>query len=86
MLTLLQSYAWPGNIRELKNTAERMVVFGGDPLTADQVPPSLLGDREPTGSGLLDPARLTPFLPLKQFRKTCEKEYLEAVLTQRSVH
>jgi two-component system NtrC family response regulator len=34
-----EAYAWPGNIREFKNTIERMVVLSnGDLLTAEDVP------------------------------------------------
>ena len=75
----LQSYSWPGNIRELRNIAERMVIFGRDPLTVDQIPASL-SMTSSASVGLLNPARLTPFAPLREFKQQCEKEYLEMVL------
>ncbi|MBI4358572.1 MAG: sigma-54-dependent Fis family transcriptional regulator [Candidatus Omnitrophica bacterium] len=38
-LSLLSGYQWPGNIRELKNIVERMVVLAhGSVITIDQVP------------------------------------------------
>lgn len=38
-MTILEQYDYPGNIRELRNTIERMVVLArGDVLTADDVP------------------------------------------------
>jgi len=77
---VLQSYSWPGNIRELKNIAERMVIFGGDPITTDQLPASLFDKAAAKPSGLLRPAQLTPFMPLRDFKNQCEKEYLELVL------
>ncbi len=38
----LQSYGWPGNIRELENVIERAIVVAtGDVLTAENLPPQL---------------------------------------------
>ena len=38
-MKLLQSYGWPGNIRELRNAVERaMLLVEGDQLTAEQFP------------------------------------------------
>jgi transcriptional regulator with PAS, ATPase and Fis domain len=35
----LRDYSWPGNIRQLKNVAERLVVCGEDgPITVDELP------------------------------------------------
>jgi two-component system, NtrC family, response regulator AtoC len=39
----MQVYAWPGNVRQLKNAVERMVVLArGDVLTPDLLPPEML--------------------------------------------
>ena len=41
-LDALMQYDWPGNIRELKNIVERMIVLSsGDRLTSDQIPDDL---------------------------------------------
>jgi len=39
----LSSYAWPGNIRELKNVVERAAILTppGQPLTVDDLPPEI---------------------------------------------
>jgi len=33
----LQSYSWSGNIRELRNVVERLMILGGDPITEQDV-------------------------------------------------
>jgi DNA-binding NtrC family response regulator len=42
-LETMMAYAWPGNVRQLKNAVERMVVLAkGTGLTKDLLPPELL--------------------------------------------
>lgn len=33
----LQSFSWTGNIRELRNVVERLIILGGNPVTAEDV-------------------------------------------------
>ena len=41
-LELLQSYHWPGNVRQLENTVERALTLGtGKELTSDDLPPQV---------------------------------------------
>ncbi len=81
----LERYAWPGNVRELKNVCERLVVFGSDPLTAEQLPSAVFtgaGPR-PAGSretGLVRLGAGHPTLTLKDFKTQCELEYVESLL------
>jgi DNA-binding NtrC family response regulator len=78
----LDRHGWPGNVRELKNVCERLVVFGGDPLTADELPSSFFGE-EPSLRGGAAVVRLDsslPILALRDFKALCEKEYVERVL------
>lgn len=45
-LQALQDYHWPGNVRELQNYVERAVVMAeGDELTADLLPPNVVGGK-----------------------------------------
>ncbi len=47
-LKFLSQYDWPGNIRELKNIAERMVVLShSNVIDADQIPEDIRGGAKP---------------------------------------
>ena len=60
-LETLERYPWPGNIRELENLIERLVVLGGDsePISYEDLPleilldSSLIAETPPLGDGLL---------------------------------
>ncbi len=55
-LEVMQGYAWPGNVRQLKNAMERMVVLATDEvLTPDLLPPEVLGNRDVGAGGLAEP-------------------------------
>ncbi|MCB1053011.1 MAG: sigma-54-dependent Fis family transcriptional regulator [Acidobacteria bacterium] len=85
----LGMYTWPGNIRELRNLCEQLVVFGGDPILAESLPPRYLkagsapeGSQQlpsSAGGGELD---LRPYLnlSLKDFRRLCEREFIKLTL------
>jgi len=36
-LKLLEEYDWSGNIRELRNVVERLIILGGNPITEDDI-------------------------------------------------
>ena len=36
-LTLLKDYNWTGNIRELRNVIERLIILGGNPISVDDI-------------------------------------------------
>ncbi|MCP4663392.1 MAG: sigma-54-dependent Fis family transcriptional regulator [bacterium] len=81
----LERYPWPGNVRELRNLCERLVVFGSDPLTADQLPSSFLDEAAAQGdpiaeSGLVRLGHNYPTLSLRDFKTQCEREYIESIL------
>jgi two-component system nitrogen regulation response regulator NtrX len=80
VLRVLREYRWPGNVRQLRNVAEQVAIFSGDPVTVAQLPSSLLtngGEGEP---GVLRPSGEMRIRPLREFRAQCEKEYIESVL------
>jgi DNA-binding NtrC family response regulator len=71
-LAVLQGYAWPGNIRELRNTVERaMILADGELLTEEHLPPEM----QPGGG---EAAALR--LPLGQPLDLVEKDYILATL------
>ena len=79
----LQRYRFTGNVRELKNLCERLVIFGSDPVTLDDLPSSMTGDTPAeylSEMGLVRLGPNTPSLKLKDFKTQCEKEYIESVL------
>ena len=82
-LAVLQSRDWPGNVRQLRNYVERlMILYGGEDI-AEITPDLLPADEAPTqgnGNGL-DLELLLP-LTLKEARETFERRYLEAQLAR----
>ncbi len=48
-LPVLRSYAWPGNIRELRNIMERLVLEGWEEIGPDHLPERLRRGREDDG-------------------------------------
>jgi two-component system nitrogen regulation response regulator NtrX len=82
-LAALQGHDWPGNIRQLRNVIERLLILapaGGGPIRADVLPndvsedaPSVL--RWERGGEIMQ-------LPLRDAREVFEREYLLAQVTR----
>ncbi|MEH6835272.1 MULTISPECIES: sigma-54-dependent transcriptional regulator [Falsihalocynthiibacter] len=72
---LLQTMSWPGNVRQLKNVIERILILGNDSeiIEASDLPQQ----GEPSGgsSGVVLSAGLAT-LPLREARELFEREYL----------
>jgi two-component system, NtrC family, response regulator AtoC len=72
----LQSYGWPGNIRELRNAIERaMLLAEGDRLTADDFPLGIggtirLGDVVDLPAGGVDLEQLERSLVVQALERT----------------
>jgi two-component system nitrogen regulation response regulator NtrX len=77
-LAMLQVRAWPGNLRQLKNNIERMLILASgaisDPITADMLPPEASVTDSATAFG----AERIIALPLREAREVFEREYLNA--------
>jgi two-component system nitrogen regulation response regulator NtrX len=74
-VALLQTMIWPGNVRQLKNLIERVLILGDDtgPIEARELPgEEEHGDDE--GRVVLSGALAT--LPLREAREAFEREYL----------
>ena len=74
-LATLQSFDWPGNVRQLRNIIERTIILApGDRLErieVDQLPGEVTA-APPSAN----PASLAMGVPLRQARETFEREYL----------
>ena len=83
-MAVLQSHVWPGNVRQLRNNVERvMILAGGGPevvITADMLPQDV---------GSMVPAMPTGVngehimgLPLREAREVFERDYLIAQISR----
>ncbi|MDR5652896.1 sigma-54-dependent transcriptional regulator [Ruixingdingia sedimenti] len=72
---MLQTMAWPGNVRQLRNLVERLLILGEDtgPIEARELPGETEGVAE-DGRVILSGALAT--LPLREARELFEREYL----------
>jgi two-component system, NtrC family, nitrogen regulation response regulator NtrX len=77
-IKVMEAYPWPGNVRELRNVCERLSVFGTNPITASQLPLALHRTVGPSAAPALGP--LTTIVALREFRASCERDYIEQVL------
>ena len=72
-LSSLQELEWSGNVRELRNTVERLLILAsGDRITAEAV--DLLGSGEQVGSGL--GADLLASSTFQEFKEQAERGFL----------
>jgi len=73
---VLRNHEWPGNIRELKNLVQRVLILGnGDEVSAQEVE-SALGAVQATSPGSSIPG-VSFDQPLRDAREAFEKAYLE---------
>jgi two-component system nitrogen regulation response regulator NtrX len=77
-LAALQVRAWPGNLRQLRNNVERMLILASgapsEPITADMLPQEASAADQGTTLG----AERIIALPLREAREVFEREYLNA--------
>lgn len=83
-MAVLQSHDWPGNIRQLRNNVERlMILASGDPeseISTDMLPAEIgaLVPSTPAGAG----GEKLMSLPLREAREVFEREYLVAQISR----
>ncbi len=81
-LAILMRHPWPGNIRELRNMIERLVIMTTSPLiTAAEVTPFLNPNATPPAS-LTTTNEIYAHLPFKEARKQFEHDYLKSKLEE----
>ncbi len=79
-MAVLQAHDWPGNIRQLRNNVERLMILtrgdASEVITADMLPAEI-GEMLPTTPGRAGGEHLMS-LPLRDAREIFEREYLTA--------
>ena len=77
-IATLQVHDWPGNVRQLRNNIERMMILASgdpnDPISADMLPSEA---PSASNSGAIGTERIIA-LPLREARELFEREYLNA--------
>jgi two-component system nitrogen regulation response regulator NtrX len=83
-LAALQAYDWPGNVRQLRNVADWLLIMSpgeaGAPIRADMLPPEIGSTAPPALNG--DRSGEIMGLPLREAREIFEREYLLAQITR----
>jgi len=83
-MAVLQSHDWPGNVRQLRNNVERLLILaGGDPeavINASMLPQDVgsMVPSMPNGNG----GEQLMGLPLREAREVFEREYLVAQISR----
>ena len=74
-IAFLQTMQWPGNVRQLKNVIERVLILGeaNGPITAAELPTS---EELPDHDGRVILSGSLATLPLREARELFEREYL----------
>ncbi|MFQ5974026.1 MAG: sigma-54-dependent transcriptional regulator, partial [Alphaproteobacteria bacterium] len=79
-LAALQAYEWPGNVRQLRNVIEWLLIMvpgeGSKPVRADMLPPEI-GVATPPMLRLENSSEMLS-LPLREAREEFERQYLGA--------
>ncbi|MGI9354869.1 MAG: sigma-54-dependent transcriptional regulator [Rhizobiaceae bacterium] len=82
-MAILQSHSWPGNLRQLRNNVERLMILSrgeeGEPATAEQLPGEI-SDMLPRTPGMGDGQLIS--LSLREAREVFERDYLVAQITR----
>jgi two-component system, NtrC family, nitrogen regulation response regulator NtrX len=83
-MAVLQSHVWPGNVRQLRNNVERvMILAGGGPeaiITADMLPQDV-GSMVPAMPNSNNGEHIMG-LPLREAREVFERDYLIAQISR----
>jgi len=79
-LAVLQAHDWPGNLRQLRNNVERLLILArgdaSETITAELLPAEI-GEMLPTTPGRAGGEHLMS-MPLRDAREIFEREYLRA--------
>src|SRR6185437_6783474 len=80
-MAVLQAHSWSGNVRQLRNIVERLLILASDDLT-ETVTADLLPDLGNNGWGGAKNGDLVISLPLREAREIFERDYLIAQINR----
>ena len=79
-IAALQAYDWPGNVRQLRNVVEWLMIMApgdtSDPIRAEMLPAEIVTENPSAARG--ESGRSFVALPLREAREVFEREYLAA--------
>ncbi|VAV96642.1 Nitrogen regulation protein NtrX [hydrothermal vent metagenome] len=75
-MAALQNHEWPGNVRQLRNVMERLLIMSADSetITMDMLPPEVISDTSVVRPSINNEIMS---LPLRDAREKFEREYLK---------
>lgn len=83
-IAIMQSYHWPGNVRQLRNIIEWLLIMAGDtpeqPISGDMLPPEIRQEARDVLAG--DSGAEIMSKPLREAREIFEREYLLSQVTR----
>lgn len=83
-LAALQAYDWPGNVRQLRNAVDWILIMApgdpGEPVTVENLPPDI-GTGSSASIGWEEGAKMMS-LPLRDARENFERQYLLAQVSR----
>ena len=85
VIEIFERYRWPGNIRELRNIVERMMIMtrGENEITTEDIPPAILqavGNPEPSGDEIAAGDLLSLGGTFREAKEAFERAYLATQL------
>ena len=80
-MAVLQTHGWPGNVRQLRNMVERLLILASDDVTK-AVTADLLPTDQGSGMGGGKSGDLAISLPLREAREIFERDYLMAQINR----
>jgi len=83
-IAAFQAYDWPGNVRQLRNAVDWILIMApgpaDEPVTVDNLPPDIgAGTSAPVG---LEEGAKMMSLPLRDARENFERQYLLAQISR----
>jgi len=82
-MAVLQAYEWPGNVRQLRNIVERMMILGNrleQEIGADDLPQEVLAPN--SGTVVSESGDSFVSMPLREAREAFERDYLIAQINR----